>query len=174
LQLSDWWLTMNLALVTYLNDHLAGSVAALELLDRLIEHPAEPDDRSFFSALRDEIAADQQVLRQLIDQLGSGESHIRKAAGWLAEKATGFKLRWDDPDDEGFRRFEALEALSLGTHGKRALWQALAAMTSRPGPVDQLDLDGLIRRADDQHIAVERRRLAAASRAFAETGAERR
>ena len=165
---------MNAALVTYLNDHLAGSVAALELLDRLIEHPVEPDDPTFFPALRDEIAADQQVLQRLIDQVGSGESHIRKAAGWLAEKATGFKLRWDDPNDEGFRRFEALEALSLGTHGKRALWQALAAMTSRPEALDRLDLEGLIRRAEDQHMAVERRRLAAATRAFAEIGAGRR
>jgi hypothetical protein len=165
---------MNPALITYLNDHLAGSVAALELLDRLVEHPVDPDDRSFFPALRDEIAADQQVLRQLIEQVGSEESQVRKAAGWLAEKAASFKLRWDDPDDEGFRRFEALEALALGTYGKRALWQALAAMRSRPEPVDRLDLEGLIRRAEDQHIAVERRRLAAATSAFAETGAGRR
>ncbi len=102
-------------LTTYLNDHLAGSVAALELLGDLVAHPAAPDDPQFFGALRREIAADQEVIRALLQELGSGESALRKAAGWLAEKVTSLKLRWDDPDNDGFRRFEALEALALGS-----------------------------------------------------------
>ena len=164
---------MNPLLATYLNDHLAGSVAALELLDRLIEHPTEPDDRDFLPALRSEIAADQTVLKQLLEELGSAESPVRKAAGWLADKATALKLRWDDPDNDGFRRFEALEALSLGTYGKRGLWRALAALNPPPEPVLRLDLEGLVRRSEDQHAAVERRRLVAAARAFAEATAGR-
>ena len=42
-------------LATYLNDHLAGSVAALDLLDHLASD-ALPDDADFFRKLRDEIA----------------------------------------------------------------------------------------------------------------------
>ncbi len=76
-------------LTTYLNDHLAGSVAALELLDDLVAHPAEPDDRAYFTELRSDIAADQDVLRALLSEIGSGESSVRKAAGWLAEKLPG-------------------------------------------------------------------------------------
>jgi hypothetical protein len=161
-------------LPTYLNDHLAGSVAALELIDRLIEHPTEPDDRTFLPALRAEIEADQRVLKQLLEDLGSDESPVRKAAGWLAEKATGLKLRWDDPDDEGFRRFEALETLALGIWGKRAMWRAVAALTPMPAPVERLDLDGLLRRAQEQYEAAERRRVRSAAIAFSETEAGRR
>jgi len=39
----------------YLNDHLAGSVAALELLDRLVETYAGKPLERFFRELRDDI-----------------------------------------------------------------------------------------------------------------------
>src|SRR5688572_18828181 len=85
------------ALATYINDHLAGSVAALELLDDLIARPVEPDEPEFFIRLRDGITEDQESLRGLLRDLGKGESAIRKAAGWLTEKVATLKLRWDDP-----------------------------------------------------------------------------
>ena len=50
------------ALVTYLNDHLAGSTAALQLLDHLVEESDPGDSRKFFSTLRAEIAEDRSML----------------------------------------------------------------------------------------------------------------
>ncbi|MGH7631918.1 MAG: hypothetical protein ACREOF_21495 [Gemmatimonadales bacterium] len=154
-------------LTAYLNDHLAGSVAALELLDDLVGHSAEPDDRGYFTQLRSDIAADQDVLRGLLSEIGSGESPIRKAAGWLAEKVARLKLRWDDPQDAGFRRFEALEALALGIQGKLGLWRALSAIAPALPALQRLELATLERRAETQHAAVETRRVAAATAAFA-------
>ena len=68
----------------YLNDHLAGSVAAIEMVDNLIEH--HPEDRfgKFFHDLRNEIHADQEKLRDLIQKVGAEESTIRKAGAWFA------------------------------------------------------------------------------------------
>ena len=74
---------------TYLNDHLAGSVAAIELLDDLIEHHSEDRFGKIFRDLRDEIEADQETLRNLIRKLGAKESAVRKAGAWLAEKLVG-------------------------------------------------------------------------------------
>ncbi|HET8622660.1 MAG TPA: hypothetical protein VFM14_03785 [Gemmatimonadales bacterium] len=164
----------NSHLVRYINDHLAGSVTAIELLDRLIEEPPDAADREFLPMLRNEIEADQQVLKQLLNEVESSENLVRKAAGWLAEKAIGLKLRWDDPDNDGFRLFEALELLALGIWGKRALWRALATLSPMPPAIQRLDLEGLQQRADGQHAAVERRRLLAAREAFSESGAGRR
>jgi hypothetical protein len=49
-----------------LKDHLAGSVAALELVNHLIEtYKGEPFE-AFFQNLRDEIDADQETLQDLI------------------------------------------------------------------------------------------------------------
>jgi hypothetical protein len=54
-------------LTTYLNDHLAGSVAALELLDHLADLHLNPDRKRFFSGLRVEVEQDEDDLgdRQL-------------------------------------------------------------------------------------------------------------
>ena len=153
-------------LATYLNDHLAGSIGALDLLDHLAGEHAQGDDGAFFHTLREEIAAEQMQLIRLVHELGSKESGVRKAAGWLAEKVTRLKLRWDDPADDGLRRFETLEALALGITGKLSLWRALAAIAPEVPVLQQVDLALLQRRSEEQYAAVERRRLAAARAAF--------
>jgi hypothetical protein len=155
------------ALATYINDHLAGSVAALEMLDDLIAHPVAPDEPAFFIGLRDEITEEQDVLRAVLRELGASESTVRKAAGWLAEKVTGLKLRWDDSGNGALRRFEALEALALGIFGKLSLWRALAAVVPIEPALQGLDLPQLARQAESQHAGVEARRVAAALTALA-------
>jgi hypothetical protein len=56
-------------LPVYLNDHLAGSIGALEMLDDLIEtHRGKPLGR-FLRALREDIEADQGELKQIMEQL---------------------------------------------------------------------------------------------------------
>ena len=54
-------------LATYLNDHLAGSVAALNMIDHLIETFEKKPLAQFFRDLRGEIAADQADLQWLIE-----------------------------------------------------------------------------------------------------------
>lgn len=151
--------TENLAI--YLNDHLAGSVAAIELIDDLAKN--SPGLEAFLRELKAEIEADQQVLRGLIARFGKGESGVRQAAAWLAEKAARVKLSWDGPIDSDFGRMQALEALYLGITGKRELWRALDAVL---GPVAGFDWRSLVERADQQRAAVEEKRVAAASAAL--------
>ena len=50
-------------LESYLNDHLAGSVAAIELLDHLIDEQAGQPLEKFLVDLRDEVNSDQEALR---------------------------------------------------------------------------------------------------------------
>ena len=52
-------------LTIYLNDHLAGSVGALELIDNLIDTYREKPLGQFFKDLRDEIDTDQSTLKNL-------------------------------------------------------------------------------------------------------------
>ena len=78
---------------SYLNDHLAGSVGALELLDRLIDIYQEKPIERFFRELRSEIEADQEVLKRLIASLGQEESAVRKAGAWVMEKLSRAKIQ---------------------------------------------------------------------------------
>jgi hypothetical protein len=153
-------------IATYLNDHLAGSVIALELLDHLIATYSEADLTAFFRQLRADIAADRDELQGLMKHLDIGESRTRKASAWLAEKMTELKLRLDDPKAGALRLFESLEALSLGIEGKRSLWIALTAAAEKTPLLRILDYERLKRRAQEQRDGVEKLRIETASEAL--------
>ena len=153
-------------IATYLNDHLAGSVVALELLEHLESEHAGTPLESFFKELRAEITADREKLESLMGQLDISESRTRKASAWLTEKVTALKLRLDDPEDGDLRLFESLEALSLGIEGKCGLWLALAAVAERSPQLRMLDYHELISRAEAQRSRVEEKRIETARRAL--------
>jgi len=147
-------------LATYLNDHLAGSLVAAEILDHL--EVEAPDLKVFISELRADIAADRQQLKGLMDRLNIPESRIRKVSGWIAEQVTEAKLEVDDESNGQFRRLERLEALALGIDGKIALWQALSQAAELDAQLRGLDYEALARRGRDQHSRTEVFRLQAA------------
>lgn len=152
---------------TYLNDHLAGSVAALELLDHLIKVAEKSDRESFYRRLRAEIEEDQKVLQNLLGLAGGRESPVRKAAAWLSEKVGQAKLAFDDPGGNQLRILESLETLALGIQGKLLLWRALASATDSVPAARTVDLTRLQGRAGDQFERVDAERLRLARIALA-------
>lgn len=151
-------------LPTYLNDHLAGSVAAVELLDRLIDHASMEDLREPLAALRKDIAADKQTLEDILHQIGGQTSTVRSFVGWLAEKGGQLKLLFDDQERGKLGRLEALEILQLGIHGKRGLWTALRAVQPQVPNLRGVDFERLEKRAEEQHAQVEALRVESARR----------
>ena len=159
----------NAYLATYLSDHLAGSVAALELLEDLETTYAGTALRDFFVELQTDIEADQKELQALMDRLQIVESRPRKLAAWLAEKSIALKVRLDDKANGPLRLIESLEAVGLGIHGKLALWEALrAAAEELPRLRGMVDYERLARRAEEQRRRIEIVRLEAAKAAFAQ------
>ena len=141
----------------YLNDHLAGSVAAIELVDDLIEHHPTHRLAKFFNDMRDEIAADQETLRSLLEKLGREESSVRKAGAWLGEKLGRAKLRFSGESSIGL--MQALEALVLGVTGKQLLWRSLAVISSNIVELQGTDFAELESRAKLQIEQLEAERL---------------
>jgi hypothetical protein len=146
------------ALATYLTDHLAGSVGAIELAERTIKENDGDPLAERLSGVLAEIRKDRVVLQELIERLGASQSPLKKAGAWLAEKAGRLKLGGTD-EPRGLSRLEVLETLAMGIHGKRALWRALRAVAERHDVLHGLDLDLLERRAREQHDEVEHMRL---------------
>jgi hypothetical protein len=153
-------------LATYLNDHLAGSVVAVELMENLEEVYADTPVAEFIAKLHADIEADRQELKDLMDRLQVSESTTRKASAWLTEKLTQLKLRLDDPTRGDLRLFESLEALSLGIEGKRCLWLALSAAAEVSPQLRIADYERLMQRAEEQRGRVERKRLEVAKAAL--------
>ena len=154
-------------IATYLNDHLAGAVGALELLEHLETAHAGTEVGRLAAELRADVEADRQGLESLMERLDITRSRTRRAAAWLGEKVAELKLRLDDPAGGSLRLFESLEALSLGIEGKKSLWRALSAAAEEAPDLRAADYEGLIRRAEEQRSRVETARLEAARRALA-------
>jgi hypothetical protein len=155
---------MNNNLAAYLNDHLAGSVAAIELIDDLVNGSDDASLTQFLADLKRDIDSDQKVLEKLIDRIGEDESVVRKTAAWVSEKAARLKFKIAGDDFAGLGLVQALEMLALGIRGKELLWRSLA--TSNWLPLRDLDLAKLEQRAVEQQHRVEEKRLAAAKSAF--------
>ena len=77
---------------TYLNDHLAGSEAALQLIARLVEDYPDTELADTMRGLHAEIEEEQQGLRQLVDRVAGDDSAIKQVTGWVSEKLTRLKL----------------------------------------------------------------------------------
>jgi hypothetical protein len=153
-------------LTIYLNDHLAGSVGALELLDHLIQTYKGRPLEQFFKDLRNDIDADQDTLQDLIERCGKTESAARKAGAWVAEKLSRAKIRLSDSEKGQMGLLHALESLVLGITGKRGLWTALAAAADTVPQLRELDCARLEKRAAEQFDRVEAKRLEVAREVF--------
>jgi hypothetical protein len=130
----------------YLNDHLAGSAAGLELARRVAD-----------AALVSEIEEDRATLIDVMRRLEVETDEARQAIAWVGEKALRVK-----PGG----RLHDLEALSLGVEGKRVLWEALRHARADDPRLDGIDLAALSARAQSQRDRVEEQRLAEAASAL--------
>lgn len=146
-------------LATYLNDHLAGSVVAVELMENLEAAYADTPIANFVNGIRIEVEADQRELQQLMSHLEISESRTRQVSAWLTEKVAALKLRLDDSARGNLRLLESLEALSLGIEGKRSLWLALAAAAEISPQLRLVDYQRLKQRAEEQRSRVENKRI---------------
>jgi hypothetical protein len=156
---------MSDSLAIYLNDHLAGSNFAVELLESLRDRYRDKELGSFAESLLSDIKQDQQVLQNIIEQVGTSHLDLKQVTGWLAEKASRLKLGHDDPG--GLGTFEALETLEVGIYGKQALWRVLAIVVEMDSRVPRNNFAQLAAQAQGQIVRVEEQRMQVAQSAFA-------
>ncbi|MFO1019670.1 MAG: hypothetical protein U0903_03090 [Planctomycetales bacterium] len=150
------------SLQVYLCDHLMGAQFAISLLQDLSQQSLDPTVASFSAEIVREIEADRDILRTYQERIGGTESPWKNMSGWVAQKASRFKLQLSEP----MGLFEAFEMLALGVLGKLALWEVLKSLReTNVHPVD-LDLERLIDRARKQHFEIEAMRLRLALQAL--------
>jgi hypothetical protein len=151
-------------LSTYLNDHLAGSVMAIEVIDQLAEEA--PDLNPILMETKMDIEADRLQLIQLMKRLDIAESRVRKAGAWFAEQIAEAKFEMDDQSGGLLGRLERLEALVLGIEGKLRLWRSLEAASNTNSELSFLDYKHLTQRAGEQRDRLESLRLQSATSAL--------
>jgi hypothetical protein len=156
---------MGKLLAIYLNDHLAGATAGVELARRL--RTSNEDDPSFGPELAEicaEIEADRETLGAIMDRLDVGPSRVKPLAAILAERLGRLKLNGRLWGYSPLSRLDELELLQLGVTGKRRLWRALEHTHS--GDLSGFDLGALAERATAQLRRLEALHLKAATLAL--------
>jgi len=153
---------MGKQLAIYLNDHLAGATAGVELARRL--RASNDDDREFGPVLIEicaEVEADRETLKAVMDRLGVGQSKLKPLAAVLGERLGRLKLNGRLWGYSPLRLLEELELLQIGVAGKRRLWRALEH--THADDLSGFELGELAERATGQLRRLEALHLKAAS-----------
>lgn len=153
---------------TYLNDHLAGATAGVNLAEAATEEHRQDDHGQFFGQLASDIRTDLATLETLMQDLAVEQSATKQAAAEIGSKVMTPKFTGDDDD---LNAFVTLETLSIGVEGKLCMWKALKTVADGYPALAALDIEDLIARADDQRSRIEDKRLEIAPDALAHTAA---
>ncbi len=135
-------------LAIYLNDHLAGSVAGVELARRAKGSNEGTEIGAVLAEVCAETEADQETLREAMRGLEIDVDRMKPALAWAAEKVGRLKPNGQLRGYSPLSRVVELEGLLAGVNGKRMLWRSLerSCKSRLPG----LDFEALEARAEAQ------------------------
>jgi hypothetical protein len=150
----------------YLQDHLAGSTAGLELARRVRGANEGTEYGPPLAKIADEIASDKRQLENIIRDLGFGADKLKNIGAWGLEKLGRLKLNGELTSYSPLSRVVELEGLLTGITGKLSLWVALLEVAPSDPRLETDLLERLRDRAEEQRATVETLREKAAREAF--------
>ena len=134
---------------SYLRDHFAGSIAAVNIAERRRRAESPGTARASLDQFISGVEEDRERLRALMRELGIEPSLLKSAvavgATWLREAQSAIEV-----SDLGNLR--DLELLLMGVRGKELLWPTL----ERVGMLEASSAQLLLERAADQRSLLER------------------
>ena len=148
----------------YLNDHLAGSTAGLELARRLAG--AESGWAPELTRIANEIAEDRAALQELMARLDVPVQRYKTVLAWAGEKVTRLKPNTRLAARSPLSRVIELETMLLGVEGKASGWRTLREIAKAEPRLSTAELDTLIARAREQADTLEKLRVRAVSEAL--------
>jgi hypothetical protein len=157
---------LNRLLAIYLNDHLAGATAGVELARRALKENGENDYGRFLATLAEEIDQDRRTLIEVMERLTIPRSKVKVPAAWAFEKVGRLKLNGRIRGYSPLSRLVEFESLAGGIEAKRAMWLALLQIRASDERLKDFALDALVARAEDQRQRLEPHRLSAAIEAM--------
>jgi len=150
----------------YLNDHLAGASAGVELAKRLARAEGEWAGNGKLDRLAEEIEQDRDALLEIMATVGEPVRGLEAAAGRVLEKLGRLKPNARVVSRSPLSRVVELEAMRVAIEGKIAGWRTLRARAAADPRLDTERLDELISNGRSQATRVERLRVRAAAELF--------
>ena len=153
------------ALAAYLREHLIGSDAAIDVVERLRLTHAGSQEGRLFASLFDEFREEREVVRLLLEQVGASPLPLRHLAG-QASGAALMRANGGERERGELSLFRTLESLAIGVQGKRCMWRALESLLGDQPIPSARSLGGLEAMAVRQWEAIEERRRALVGETF--------
>lgn len=147
----------------YVNDHLAGHVAGLELAKRSASSNKGTALGDFLEGFVSELEDERGVIEKALAAISRDPNRFKTMGAWVAEKAGRLKLNGNVVGYSPLSRVLEIEAMAHGVAAKKDLWDALKRMDVEVGS----NLQELIAQADRQRAQLETHRHGALSAAFA-------
>lgn len=139
----------------YLNDHLAGATAGVELGRRMARSHRRSGFGGDLKDLAAEISLDRQALLQLMASLDVPVRRYKIYGAWAGEKASRLKPNGRVLRRSGLSTVVELETLRLGVEGKALLWRTLLDWAPREPRLDTGRLHELLDGARQQTEALD-------------------
>ncbi len=143
-------------LSAYLNDHLAGSAAAIQLANRCRDQYRDSVLGLHLRNLVSEIEEDRNVLAQVMTAVGARANPVKQGGALGVELLT--RLKNQVPvlgSGSTVARLEEIELLSLGIEGKQLLWRLLGERSGSDERLRSFDFTALEKRAQVQRDGLE-------------------
>jgi hypothetical protein len=150
----------------YLNDHLAGATAGVELARRIAKAQKDKKSGDAFERLAEEIAEDREALLRIMRALDVPVQRYKTYAGWVAEKVGRLKPNGRLTSRSPLSDLLELEMMRLGIEGKTSGWRSLRSVADHEDRLSAEELDDLIARAERQAETVEELRTRTAEAIF--------
>src|SRR4051812_20273495 len=153
----------NRLLGIYLNDHLAGATAGVELAKRVTGAHEGMPVAAPLQRLTAEIIEDRQALVAIMTSVDVTPQRYKRGAAWLAERVGRLKLNGHVLSRSPLSSLVELEMLRLGVEGKGAGWRTLLQRAPHDDRLDTDRLEGLLDRACRQSAELEELRAQTAA-----------
>ena len=154
----------------YLNDHLAGSIGGLRRMRRTADSLSRTPVGAGIARVAEEVDAEHEELKAIIDGLGLPQSLPKQAATWAAERVSRLKSNGRLFRHSSMTPLLEVELLRSAVMGKRGLWQTLVdlgpGLDVDPSRAQELldQTDRQLATLDEAHAYVRTRALQERSR----------
>lgn len=149
----------------YLSDHFTGATAGLKRIERMVEAYQDTPFHGELAETAEQIRAERELLRSLLDSLGVPRRRHRQAGAWVVERVGRLKLNGRLVERSPMTAVLEAELMRSAILGKIGGWQTLGEHAEDLG-LDAAQLAELIETAQHQIAMLDRFHEYARSRAF--------
>jgi hypothetical protein len=150
----------------YLNDHLAGLVAGIELARRNESRNRNSALGSYVAELLPELLEQKAAITQVLAKLGGRVARLKAGFGWFAEKLGRLKLNGRLTQYSHLSRLEEIEGMCLEAAWRELMWESLAETRSSDPRLSAFDFRRLAESARTQREQLAKHRVDAARAAL--------